>query len=57
MVITYKQVKFKVMPHDLHIPLLVPKETSVDISMDFVLGLPRSKKGRDSIFIIVNRFF
>ena len=25
--ITYKQVKFKVMPHDLYIPLLVPKET------------------------------
>jgi len=35
----------------------VPTEPWIDISMDFVLGLPRSKKGRDSIFIMVNRFF
>jgi hypothetical protein len=34
----------------------VPTEPWVDISMNFILGLPRSKKGRDSIFVVVNRF-
>jgi len=54
--ITCRQAKSRVMPHGLYTSLPVLKETWVDVSMDFILGLPRSRKGKDSIFVVMDRF-
>jgi hypothetical protein len=50
------KAKFKSIHHDLYTPLLVPNEPWTDISMDIVLGLHRTRKCRDSIFVVVDRF-
>jgi hypothetical protein len=54
--ITCHKAKSKLKPYGLYTPLPIANNPWKDISMDFVLGLPQTKKGRDSIFVVVDRF-
>ncbi|RDY11661.1 hypothetical protein CR513_03651, partial [Mucuna pruriens] len=50
--LTCKKAKSKASFKGLYTPLPIPTAPLIDISMDFVFGLPRTEKGRDSIFVV-----
>jgi hypothetical protein len=53
---TCNKVKSRLNPHGLYMPLPVSSVPWENISMDFILGLPRTKRERDSIFVVVDCF-
>jgi len=53
---TCQVAKSHSLPLGLYIHLPVPTSPWVDVSMEFILGLPKTQVNKDSIFVVVDRF-
>ncbi|XP_073107019.1 uncharacterized protein [Elaeis guineensis] len=54
--VTCKKTKSKETSQELYMPLSVPDQSWIDLSMDFMLGLPKTQRGKDSVRVVVDRF-
>ena len=53
---TCRKAKSKAQSHDLYMPFPIPGQPWEDISMDVVLGFPRTRNGKEFIFVVKDRF-
>ena len=53
---TCQKAKSRLNPHGSYMPLPVPNVPWEAITMDFVARLPQTRKGRESIFVVMDRF-
>jgi len=53
---TSQMGKSHALPQGLYTPLPTPQGPWLDVSMDFILGLPCTQRNKDSILAVVDRF-
>lgn len=54
--VCHRSKSLRIKPHGFLVPLPIAVSPWKSISMDFIVKLPRSEEGNDSIFVIVDRF-
>jgi len=53
---TCQTTKSHILPHDLYSLLAVPIAPWEDVSLDYITGLPRTQRSKDSIMVVVDMF-